>query len=127
MSEYVQSEQVKRVDERVAALFEPDTLVTEQYLDTVRRKTYLDPEQALMLAILEDAINCFRDNASARSEEKKKLFHEAKEWLFSEDADWIFSFTSICELLNLDPSYIRRGLKRWNERTQRATQQRLVA
>jgi len=51
-----------RNDEKIASLFQPDTLLSAQYFDTLRRKTLLEPEKRLMLAILEDAINCFQDN-----------------------------------------------------------------
>ena len=43
------------MEERVTSLFQPDTLLPEQYLDTFRRKLHLEPEKKLMLAILEDA------------------------------------------------------------------------
>jgi hypothetical protein len=51
-------------------------------------------------------------------------FDEAREWLFSDDADWFCSFVSICTLLNLEPNYIRRGLRQWETRTRKATQKK---
>ena len=48
------------MEERVSSLFQPDTLLPDQYLDTYRRKVHLEPEKKLMLAILEDAIACFQ-------------------------------------------------------------------
>ncbi len=48
------------MDERVTSLFQPDTLLPDQYLDTFRRKLHLEPEKKLMLAILEDAVACFQ-------------------------------------------------------------------
>jgi len=54
------------MEERVTSLFQPDTLLPDQYLDTFRRKLYLEPEKKLMLAILEDAIACFQKYAFAR-------------------------------------------------------------
>ena len=48
------------MEERVSSLFQPDTLLPEQYLDTFRRKLQLEPEKKLMLAILEDAIACYQ-------------------------------------------------------------------
>jgi len=44
----------------VASLFLPDTVSPAQYLETVRRKTHLEADQELMLAVLEYAITCFR-------------------------------------------------------------------
>jgi hypothetical protein len=43
------------VEERVASLFQQDTLLPAQYFETFRRKFYLEPEKRLMLAILDDA------------------------------------------------------------------------
>lgn len=105
------------IDERVGSLFQPDTLVAEEYLGNCRRKTPLEPEKILVLAVLEDGIRCFQDNAAARSPKKKKLFKEAQQWLFCDDSDWLFSFSSVCELLGFDPDYIRRGLKKWEKRS----------
>ena len=32
-----------------------------------------------------------------------------------EESDWIFSFDSICEVLGMDPRYVREGLVRWKK------------
>ena len=52
-------------EEKIASLFEPDTLLSAQYFDSLRRKAILEPEKRLVLAVLEDAINCFQDNVLA--------------------------------------------------------------
>jgi len=69
-----------------------------------------------MLAVLEDAIQCFQDNASARSGRRKRLFEEAEEWILEANSDWVFSFESICEVLGFNPQYVRQGLLRWKEK-----------
>jgi hypothetical protein len=100
-------------DERMASLFQPDVLLTEQYIENFRRKTSLEPEKALLLAVLEDGVRCFQDNVLPRNRKKQMLFEEAESWLFSDEANGVFSFVSICALLGFDPGYIRRGLRRW--------------
>ena len=55
------------MEERVTSLFQPDTLLPEQYLDTYRRKLHLEPEKKLMLAILEDGIACFQKYLDRKS------------------------------------------------------------
>ena len=45
-------------EEKALAVFQPDILISAQYLATYRRKFHLNPEQVLMLAVLEDAIIC---------------------------------------------------------------------
>jgi hypothetical protein len=103
-------------EERIASLFQTDALLGEQYLDNFRRKTPLEPEKALVLAVLEDGIRCFQDNIFPQNRKKQLLFEEAQEWLFSDELDGIFSFVSVCAMLGLDPSYIRRGMRQWQQR-----------
>jgi hypothetical protein len=124
------------MDERIGSLFQPDTLLGEDYAANFRRKIPLEPERTLLLAVLEDGIRCFQENLFAISGKRRGLFDEAKEWLLSDDNDWFCSFVSICTLLNLEPNYIRRGLREWEARVRRPVQnkpqgneieQRLVA
>jgi hypothetical protein len=103
------------MQENVASLFQPDTLLAAQYFDNLRRKTVLEPEKRLMLAILEDAIHCFQDNVLAQSGKAKTRFDEVQEWIVERDRDWVFSFESICEELGFDPRYVRQGLLRWKQ------------
>jgi hypothetical protein len=76
-------------------------------------KQVLDPEQALMLAVLRNVIDDFQTYVVAQSVTDKKLFEEAEGWILEEDKDWFFSFVNICEGLDLDPDYIRQGLLCW--------------
>ena len=99
--------------ERVSSLFQVDTLATQQYHDTYRRKMPQQSEIRLMLAVLEDAINCFQDNIFAVNKKRIQLFKEAENWFMNDDTSWIFSFVSICAILNLEPDYFRQGIKRW--------------
>lgn len=103
------------MEERVSSLFQPDTLLPEQYLDTFRRKLHLEPEKKLMLAILEDAIACFQKYVFARDGKGKTLFRDTEEWIDDKGGDGIFSFGSACEILDLDPDYVRRGLSEWKK------------
>jgi len=106
----------EEIDERVAALFQPDTLLRAQYLETVRSKTHLEAEKELMLAALEDAVTCFQKYFAARDEIGTSLFHEAEEWILQQGkSNWLFSFDNICETLDLNPRYIREGLLHWRD------------
>lgn len=103
-------------DEKIAFLFQPDVLLADQYNDNFRRKVPLEPEKALLLAVLDDGVRCFQDNIMPQNKKKQILFEEAREWLFSDESNGVFSFVSICTALGFDPDYIRRGLRRWYER-----------
>ena len=115
--------------ERVSSLFQVDTLAATQYHDTYRRKIPQQPEIRLILAVLQDAVNCFQDNIFAVNKKRIQLFKEAEDWFVSDDASWIFSFVSICSLLQLDPGYFRQGLNLWaaKQRAARKGKPRLVA
>ena len=103
-------------DDRIASLFQPDTLLSAQYFDNMRRRTLLEPEKRLMLAILEDAVNCFQENLSAESGKRKILFDDVEQWIRADGSDWVFSFDHICEALGFTPAYVRQGLLRWQEK-----------
>lgn len=103
------------VEERVGSLFQPDTLIPDQFFDTLRRKTLVEPEKRLMLAVLEDAVACFQKYVQARDTRGKTMFREAEAWILEKNSDWLFSFDSICEVLGLTPDYVRLGLTRWKE------------
>jgi len=92
--------------------FQPDVLVPipdSQYQQA--------PEIRLMIRILEDAIFCFQRYRNAKDGPTRRSFREAHDWLMSDDKDWAFSFPSICEVLGLNPSYVRRGLQQWTPQT----------
>jgi hypothetical protein len=105
------------LEERMSFLFQPDVLIPAQYFEALRSKDGLEPEKKLMLAVLEDAVHCYRDNLAAESDTKRKVFHEAEEWLLEEGVDAAFSFESICDALDLSPEYVRKGLLRWKQKT----------
>ncbi len=99
----------------LTGLLQPDTISPAQYFEIFRRNTPLGPERKLMLAILEDAVACFQNYMTAPEWKKRAAFREAEEWILEEDSHWIFSFGNICEVLGLNPMYIRRGLRLWGE------------
>jgi hypothetical protein len=71
------------------------------------------PVKRLMMAVLEDALRCFQNNAEAKSGPRKRLFAEAEEWLCGEGGDGPFSFETVCETLGIEPQFLRGGLKEW--------------
>jgi hypothetical protein len=102
--------------DNVVSLFQPDTLVLAQFFDDRRGKTLIEPEVKLMLAILEDAIQCFQDNVSSKHSSRKRLFDDVQRWIFEVKDDWVFSFENICSVLGFNSEYVRKGLVRWREK-----------
>jgi hypothetical protein len=88
------------------------SLLPEQFFDSRVKLAAVCPETALMYAVLENAFLCFhkqfepdrRFSLSAR---------QAEDWFFSDDSRGLFSFMSICNVLGLEPRYIRTKLQHW--------------
>jgi hypothetical protein len=119
-----QQEKSLGAEDRSSPLFQPDTLMSDEYFANYRRRIPLEPEKALLLAVLEDGVRTFQDNIFAESGKKRALLDEAREWLFTNGLEHVFSFNSVCSSLGLDPGYIRRGLKRWEEHSRAATRKK---
>ena len=90
---------------------QPDVIAIHDYLHVYRSSTAHTPEIKLIAAVLEDAIDCYLKYCSAKSRRGKRIFAEAAQWILDRDDDWLFGFDNICEMLKLDPNYIRRVVK----------------
>jgi hypothetical protein len=110
------------LDERLPALFEPDTLLPIQYFEAMRRKHLLEGEKRLILSVLEDAIECFMKCMDSATNKGQRLYREADEWIALEDKHWVFSFDNVCDMLDINPEYMRRGLRDWKQRRLEAIQ-----
>ncbi len=95
-------------------MFEPDTLLPEQFFSILGKKP-LQGEKRLLLAMLEDAVHCFQTYLLARKPHERRLFQEAQEWIESADTQWFFSFENICEILGINPGRMREALQKWRE------------
>ncbi len=93
-------------------MFEPDTLLPEQFFALLGRKP-LQGEKRLLLAMLEDAVHCFQTYLLAKKPHERRLFQEAEEWIESTESHWYFSFENICEILGIHPGRMRDALKQW--------------
>jgi hypothetical protein len=140
----MKTHQRKRVQEKNAELelcfhdkpvvsFEADILAVQDF-DRIHRSQPRSPERDLMLAILEEALNDYQRCFSARDNKGRKRFADALAWIMNIDSEWIFSFINCCEVLGIDPDYLRRGLLRrkqgkrvrlWSARNQKHQAKRL--
>lgn len=103
--------------DRSFGLFEPDALLPAQFYAAFRGGSAVRGEKRLMLAVLQDALDCYQKYAFSRDGHGRQLFGDADEWISCEDRDWYFSFENICETLEINPAYLRRGVHRWRTRT----------
>jgi len=83
------------------------------------KKTVREGEVRLMVAVFEDAVQCFQEYVLSTRPGEKRLFQEAEEWFLDKNGDYIFSFEFICESLGLHPDQIRRGLMSWRDAKQK--------
>jgi hypothetical protein len=112
--------------DRLAGLFEPDVLLPAQFFAAFRREGGLERERLLMLAVLEDAIDCYQKYSHSRDPRGRQMFDEAREWVSSCDRTWLFSFENICDTLEISAEYVRRGLREWCDKAQNARRPRVV-
>ena len=98
------------MDERLLAIIGTDSDAQRRYFDSCRRSEHLEPEKLLLLALLEDAIHLFQKYRGARDHAGKEHFREVNDWFMRQGNHWLFSFENVCDLLALDPQYVRRGL-----------------
>jgi hypothetical protein len=81
----------------------PEVLLPVQYGGGRR----LVPEEALMLAVLQDGVDTFRRYRGVPGRRARRLFAEADAWLRSEDTTWPYAIVNICDALGLDVAWLR--------------------
>jgi hypothetical protein len=101
------------VNDTLTHLLQPDTVLPSQFYAALRRKTEQEPERRLAVAVLQDAVECYQKYMHARDRKARQLYLDAETWILSVDRSWPFAFDNICELLQIDPEYLRRGLLQW--------------
>lgn len=79
-------------------------------MDPLEIEPSREPENRLMLAVLEEALVTFQRGLGSPVPERRKHFCEVDRWVSDRESDWPFSFESICATLRIDPDYIRAGL-----------------
>ena len=95
-----------------SGLLQPDVILPSQHF--ARRMQA--PEQRLMIAVLQDAIDCVGKYRFTRDPQGRRLFDEAMQWLLAEETDWPYSFECICGVLGLDSNAVRDSLRSAPER-----------
>jgi len=105
-------------EDRGKEMLEPDIMTPVQFFGALRRRSWQDGERRLMSAVLQDGIETFQKHAFSTDELGKALFEEAQRWVSAKFDRSLFSFTSVCEILDIDAEYLRAGLFRWRESQQ---------
>jgi hypothetical protein len=97
---------------------EPDLILPAQFL----RATVSTPEKRLLLAVLEEAVGTYQRYVVEADRHSVAVFADVEAWFASDDSVWLYSFVAICDVVGLDPTYVRAGLGLWTDmqRTQPA-------
>ena len=87
------------------------------------KSTDFGAERRLLIAILNDAIECWRSSITFSRDRSyvsgswQYLDREVHFWIFAEyDNSPFFSFTRICDSLGVDPVFVRRRLLEWRRK-----------
>jgi hypothetical protein len=115
-----------QAEDRLNEIFEPDILLPIQYFASLKRKKYRCGEHRLLVAIMQDAVECFQKHIHARDSKRRQLYVDAEVWICAEEDEGPFSFNNICELLGMNPEYLRTGLLDWRDRERARRRGRLV-
>ena len=99
------------MEDRLPGLFEPNTILPVQYFTRLQRSAAWTGEQRLMAAILEDAVAVCSKRTVPKTSKARHVLRETLRWVRSNDRSWMFSFLRICEMLDLEPTAIRRGIR----------------
>lgn len=89
-------------------LFQPHVILWAQHFNPPKR---LAPEHRLMMAVLDDAIQCVKRYRFPIDDRGRRLFHEAKQWLLAAEPHRPYSFENICAVLDLDANAVRHRLR----------------
>ena len=112
ISERVEEPTSKVTDE---TLFSDCLSAHYEFFKANRRTAPINPEISLFLAILENGIQSYCKYLFDKTRRGQRLFKEAEEWFFDPNDDWLCSFENVCAVLFIDPGYVRRGLRRYQQ------------
>ncbi|MEY4948811.1 MAG: hypothetical protein RL698_1022 [Pseudomonadota bacterium] len=96
------------------------TILPEQHYARSSEGSPMRGVNALMIAVLEDAIACLETAKESRNVKARMLAMNAERWIRSEDTSYAFAFASICDVLSLDRGKVRDELLRRARATFRA-------
>jgi hypothetical protein len=87
-------------------------LVPVPLSDPIAVRLRMSGECRLLWAVLEDGIECYLRYVDHPSAVLRELFQEAQDWIEAPEGEGLCSFSGLCEAFQLDPDYLRRGLRR---------------
>lgn len=89
---------------------QPETILPVQFDHMWCVPYAVSPERALLVAVLQQAIDDLRDHQESHGATARRLYREAYQWVASDDRSWPCSFLNICDLLHLSAGALRAAL-----------------
>jgi hypothetical protein len=93
-----------------------DVPLAEDEFSNRSRPQEMMAEYGLVEAVLREAIREYQKFAGQRGRRGSRLFREVNQWFNEDDRQWDFSFLNVCQILDLEPTYIRTGLRLWSDK-----------
>ena len=88
------------------AIFEPDVVLSAELF--APRSGLPAPERALLIAVLEDAGRCIFKGCTAADWRARALYKETRDWFASTEQARLFDFETVCNVLGIEPDWLRR-------------------
>ena len=79
-----------------------DSDTVAQYAESFRKALPFGGEKMPMLAVLEEAVDCYKRNLLAKDRKAQNVFTETEAWLSVHGDDVLSSFENVCDALGLD-------------------------
>ena len=87
-------------------MIEPDTMLPSQFF----RHGVVTPETRLLLAVLEEALNTRQRHLTTSDPRSRAVLAEVEAWFRSDDAARLCAFVTICNALEIEPTWMRARL-----------------
>lgn len=99
-------------DDGLATLLQTESILPTQYWGAAPADERSAPERRLLLAILEDALITLLQHRHRDDLASRRLVVETQKWIASDRHTSAFDFAGLCDILGIEPSYIRALLRR---------------
>lgn len=99
-------------DDGLASLLQTEAILPTQYWGDSAADGRSAPERRLLLAVLEDALITLLQHRGRDALASRRLVTETEKWIASDRRQSPFEFAGLCDVLGVDPSYVRGLLRR---------------
>ena len=115
---------MKDTTDGIVPLIAPDIVLPTQLPTAGGQARRTMAEYQLLVAVLDDAVQCFQKYLGAKSRRQRRLFNDAEAWIMrahegsgpaAADAPPSFSFEYVCDTLGIDANDVRERLRRWRD------------